>query len=673
MSRLRDSLTEAQKGRRRRQILSISGIALIVLVAASAYLILTYLGRLTVTIAPDDAVASSQIELLAGRGIVLGDSIIAVREPLNLRVSADGFQPEEVTVSDATWRRGELDIVLKPRPAKLIAEAAPELSDLSWYLDGALVAQAPSLSVELQPGQYAVGTRHPHFESAGEDISLERGQSLELSFALAPVQGSIEITSVPSGAGVTLDSISVGQTPLQLDIEGGQYQVGVSYLHHVTQTDSVAVTTDTPQISRHYELAAANREVTFILTPADGLLTVDYVAVPLEQTTSVLLPVNSRHTAQYSKPGFRSQQVEFAVSPDSSNRISMALEPIYGQVEVISDPVADVSVGGALIGQTPLNLRLQTVPQTITVSLAGYVPESRTITPDESFIEQVYVTLVSEESHRLSTSPADYVNSIGMEFKLFKQPDSVRMGSNRGEAGHQVNEFIRQVRLTRPFYAGVHEVTIDQYRQFSASGQTAADSSEPITGVSWMDAARFCNWLSSKEGFSPVYQFSGGQFAGSDANSDGYRMLTEAEWEWLARKAGRLQQTIFPWGNTSTIPADSGNLADESVKGKVATYIAQYNDRQAGISDTGLFQPNPAGIHDLVGNVSEWTHDAYSHQLASAPQSETDPFDTSTAKFRTIKGSNWQSAHLSELRAAFRRGSSSGDEMTGFRVARYLY
>ena len=673
MSRLDGLLNAAQTQRRRRRALVMSAATLVVVIAALIVLTLTYLDRLTFQIAPDAATDKAQVELLDGFGWVLADSLIAVKEDVRLRISSAGFKPVELKVTDSTWRRGKLDVILEPLPAKLVAQTLPELDNVRWYVDDAFVAQAPQLNIELTAGDYTVRAQHPNFESASAPLQLERDQSMSVSLELVPVKGTLEITSVPTGSNVTVDAVAVGSTPVKIEVAGGAHEISLSYPHHVARTDTIEVTTDNLTVSRHYQLVPANEKVTFSLSPKDGLLTLNHVAVPAQQLSGVSLAVNSTNVVQYSKPGYRTEQVEFTVKPNAANVITLDLQAIFGTVEVHSDPVADVSVDGTVYGQTPMNLRLQTFAQTVTLSRPGYVSQSRTITPQQGATETVFVSLVTERDHLMNTAPDTQTNSIGMEFKLFKKPDSVRMGSLQGEPNGLPNEFARQIQLNRPFYAGIHEVTVAQYQQMASPGQASANDRTPVTGISWLAAAKFCNWLSTKEGFTPVYTFSGDTLISSDSKSNGYRLLTEAEWEWLARKAGRLQQVTFPWGNNTTIPANAGNLADESAKVAVSQYIPHYNDGQVGLSDTGLYQANPAGLHDLAGNVSEWTHDSYSLAPPTVSGVEVDPFDESAAKWRTIKGSNFQSAKISELRTAFRRGSQAGDDTVGFRVARYLH
>lgn len=673
MSGYDDSLNKAKRARRHRMMLGIGSVILILLVSAGVYLGTAVIDRVIVAVAPDEAVNIAQLEILDGTGWIWNDGIIAVRGPLKLQVSADGFKQETLTVGDATWRRGQLDVVLKSLPATVSVTTKPESDEVRWYLNGALVSVAPQLAVDLPAGQHTIEARHPHFGPASQSVALERGESYQLSLDLQPVKGLVEITSAPSGADVSLNSEAIGKTPLRLELEGGEYEIALSLADHDSRKDSFVISPDNPEESRHYKLAVSNREVTFSLTPSDGSLTVGGNSVASRETARVSLPVNSRQTATYSKPGFRTQEIEFEVNSNIGNQIEIELQPVYGMVEVRSSPTADVSHNGKVIGQTPVLVRLQTLSQTITVSQTRYLPETHTITPVEGTTQVLEVNLVSEQEHRLNTSPDTYVNSIGMEFKLFKEADYFTMGSKPGEANSRPNEFYRQVQLKRPFYAGVHEVTTESFQKFIGASSIPPADNRPVTGISWKEAAKFSNWLSKGEGLRPVYRFTGDEYLGSDSTADGYRMLTEAEWEWLARKSGRNQQTVFPWGDKTIIPQNSGNLADVTAKGSVAVFIPQYNDGQAGVSATGLFQPNPAGIHDLTGNVSEWTHDAYDHTVPSGDQIEFDPFDTSNATYHTIKGSNWASGEVSELRVAYRTGSSAGNDRTGFRLARYLY
>ena len=384
------------------------------------------------------------------------------------------------------------------------------------------------------------------------------------------------------------------------------------------------------------------------------------------------LAPGATYRVRYAKPGYAPQETGLTPKPGERRTVAMTLDPTFGEVTVHSEPEADIAVGGRTVGRTPKRLRLQTVPQTIGLSRNGYRAEVRTVTPDPDAPRRVEVTLRTEAEARLAEAPEQYANSAGIVLRFFRDPGAVTLGTPRGEPGRRANEFVREVRLTRPFYAGVHEVTAGQFRQFTHPGEPPSADRRPVTGIAWEDAARFCNWLSVREGLTPVYRFDGDRHAGSDAGADGYRLATEAEWEWLARKAGRSRQSRFPWGDDTRVPAGSGNLADESARGQVPVYIPRYDDGHAGPAAVGRFAANAAGLHDLAGNAREWVHDVYDVEPPEAGRAETDPMDVRTGGWHTVKGSSWRSGTLSELRAAWRAGRRTPEDDLGFRIARYL-
>ena len=189
----------------------------------------------------------------------------------------------------------------------------------------------------------------------------------------------------------------------------------------------------------------------------------------------------------------------------------------------------------------------------------------------------------------------------------------------------------------------------------------------------WGDAAAFANWLSAKEGLVPFYRVTGGRVRDIDPKADGYRLLSEAEWEWLTRKAGRPARAIFPWGDGATVPRGAGNIADESANGVARNFVPNYNDGHARIAPVGSFAAEKSGLFDLTGNVSEWVHDWYSLEPPVKGSVATDPLGPSFGDSHVVKGSSWRSGTRTTLRAAYRDGLSTGRDDVGFRLGRYLH
>ena len=695
MNTVEHTLSQARRRRRRTLGIRVAIGAAVLLAVALGGAVVHFageLGRLEVAVAPAEAAATADIDIAEGRGIVIGTGVWALPGPLALRIGAGGFVPETLAVTRAARNRGRVAVILRERPAILRAATEPDptlrLFDagsegaelqggrrsentpaIRWFLDGAFVAEGPRLEIEVPAGEHTVDARHPWFVPAPRRLNAERGGVHSLTLPLAPVEGRITITSEPDGARVTHNGQAAGTTPLILAAEGGVHALRIARDGYEARTDTVDVTHDAPEAERHYRLARSRGRVSFALSPEGGTLSIDGQAATA--TENLRLTAGVPHRVRYAKPGHAPREAEFTLNPGEHRAITLALTPILGVVEVRSEPEADVEVNGRNVGRTPQRLTLLAVPQTIRLVRNGYRAETRTVIPDPGATRTVAVTLRTEAQARLETAPEQYTNRAGIVLRLFRNPGTVTIGTPRGEPGRRANEFVREVRLTRAFYAGVHEITVEQFRQFTHPGEPPVTDRRPITGVGWEEAARYCNWLSRQEGLDPVYHFENGRHAGSSA-ADGYRLPTEAEWEWLARKAGRSRETRFPWGDDARIPARSGNLADESARGRVPVYIPRYDDGFAQMAGIGRFDANAAGLHDLAGNVREWTHDSYDLHPPPPDLVEIDPMDTRPGRRHTVKGSSWRSGTLSELRAAWRDGSSAPRDDLGFRIARYV-
>ena len=262
-------------------------------------------------------------------------------------------------------------------------------------------------------------------------------------------------------------------------------------------------------------------------------------------------------------------------------------------------------------------------------------------------------------SQRLA-QPREIVNSIGMRMVLVPPGEFVR-GSPTTEGGRDEDEGPqRVVRITRPFYLGVYEVTQAEYEQvmgenpswFSKGGRFEAQVAGmdtdrfPVEGVPWPDATEFCERLSS--------------FSEEEAAGRIYRLPTEAEWEYAAR-AGTT--TPFHFGAVLT-----GHQAN--IDGRYPYGTSDDSPHLGRPTAVGSYAANALGLHDMHGNVWEWCSDWYSRTYYETSSTEDPAGPTGYYITRVIRGGGWNSFGRF-TRSAYRRPYASMILHTwdvGFRV-----
>ncbi len=617
-------------------------------------------------IRPADANRTASVEVTGGIAYLFEGTLFSLSRSPVIRVSSEGFKPAEKTISP-DQEGHTLTVTLEELPARLLLGTSLE-EDVEWRINDIPVAVSPSLDHELKAGNYKISIFHKYHQPESWDLTVGRGESYEETVPLRKVEGKIAISATPEGARLFIDDEPQENLPISIKKPGGAYALRLEKENYTTIEETVEVTRQIPNIIRNYRMQLLQSYLSVSLKPFGGSFTVN--GKPVRDASRLPVGATKSYYVRYQKEGYYTFEQKIKVLPGETKKIDIRLKPEIAEVALTSTPSATVLIDGQPMGQTPLTLRLPAKKHKVSFVKKGYRTLKKTIRPSAVSPVRLSVKLVTEQSARLAEAKRNYRNSAGMSMLLFK-PGTVTLGAPRHEKGQRANEFLRDVQLTRHFYVSKNEVTEKQFAAFRASGGAGA-SSLPVANISWNEAAAFCNWLSKKEGFTPFYRFKGKRYAGFDATSNGYRLPSEAEWEWLARKAGRKKQSRFPWGNDSVIPPGSGNIADESAKGVTRFYVPNYTDGHAKASPVGSFSPGKAGLNDLFGNVSEWVHDYYS--LIPPPKGSVlrDPLGDQAGDKHVIKGASWSSGTLTEIRPSYRQASDKGSPEVGFRVARYL-
>jgi len=262
-------------------------------------------------------------------------------------------------------------------------------------------------------------------------------------------------------------------------------------------------------------------------------------------------------------------------------------------------------------------------------------------------------------------SSVEETNSIGMQLVLIP-PGEFQMGSSANEVDRSAGEDQQhQVRITKPFYLGMYEVTQEEYKRVMGSNPSSfsavpgQDTSRfPVETISWRHATEFCRRLSR---IREEYQ------AGRD-----YRLPTEAEWEYACR-AGTTAP--FHFSELTERYGVRGRSQRYPISGLAERYfncLSRSRSRNVlrRTTTVGSYQPSPFGLYDMHGNVCEWCQDWYAtgYYRNSPVDDPTGP--TSGGSERVVRGGSWQS-DASSCRSASRDKilPSRRDNYLGFRVA----
>jgi formylglycine-generating enzyme required for sulfatase activity len=234
------------------------------------------------------------------------------------------------------------------------------------------------------------------------------------------------------------------------------------------------------------------------------------------------------------------------------------------------------------------------------------------------------------------------------------------MGDITGNGTFAEERPVHQVRITRPLMMGRTEVTQAQWLTVMNDNPSLfKGDSLPVEGVRWIDAVEFCNRLSILEKLDTCYTWSGGTVQ-CNFNASGFRLPTEAEWEYACR-AGTT--TDFYSGDMTQSGCDPLDQALD----RAGWYCGNENQRTRQV---GLKEPNAFGLFDMHGNVFEWCWDWYADNAYSGAPA-TDPTGPATGVTRVVRSGSWAgSADL--CRSSRRSGNYPTDRFDdiGFRIVR---
>ena len=530
-------------------------------------------------------------------------------------------------------------------PAGLYITSNPPGADVYLGNTKAGTTSPAFQKVNLQAGtKVRVTLKMSLFHDVAFDVDLKPGVMKFENVALKPAFGSLTIESEPTGAKVLIGGSEVGTTPYNNPrYPSGDYLVSVEKEWYLPQSDQMISVKDGETTKKMFTLSQDFGTLDVQSNPVGAEVTLDGKKLGTTPGSWRVPPVQSG-TVEVALAQHRGKS--FSITIDRNQTVKITAEQAtltakVGSLQVYADPPepgAKVFVDGREVG---------TAPATVSDLIEGS-HEVKVETQEKAGTTTINI---AEGQTAVATVTLESRGASGM---VRIPAGTFTMGSPSGESGRDSDETQHTVTISRSFLLGTTEVTQGQWKAVMGSNPskfTSCGDDCPVEKVSWNDVVDFCNRLSEKEGLSSCYSGSGNSVSWNQGCT-GYRLPTEAEWEYAAR-AGTA--TRFACGDS------------DSCLGGMGWYSSNSNSNTHPVAQK---QANAWGLYDMHGNVWEWVWD-WKADYSSG--SVTDPEGPSGGSYRVLRGGSWYYS-AQYCRSADRGCNSPGDRYNslGFRLARSL-
>lgn len=613
------------------------------------------------SVGPQDIAEEITAEKRTGTAFGFLNRFIIYSDEAKYEFSHPGYRNELVTFSTETSQR-RFHIELRPLPGYLTIAVTDEFPIIA-RING--IEQPTLRSIELTQGSYVVSISREDLELTTATVDIEGyGVEQQIEFDLSAFRATLRVQTIPSTATINLDDETIGIGRYEGGVAAGAFQLEV--LQHGYESKTVDLQIDS---QKDYDLGTIKLipkpiAVNVQSNPSSASILLDGNYVGEADVSFTVSPTRS-YEMVVRKPGYREHREILTPQIATNIQRKIDFEQKTVRVSIQIEPAGDVFVNGIRIDAAPHTVDLYP-GDTVEARQSGYASQSETVDPKAGEVQQFHFKLREPLDHAFHTAPQIARVAGNLELIRFPQLKFVKKTDLS-----QPNTMT--VELTRPFYLGATEVTVEAYKLYSPSTKGGSPK-QPITDLTWHNAALFCNWLSKQQGLKPFYLFNRNGFVASyDRTSLGFRLPTEAEWEagigfdW---ENNRVYEP-YEWGAQANVPLAFANLAGSEMEVQRLTSLENFEDNHKELAPVKSYRSNFNGLYDMSGNAAEWVHDHY--EITRVYDGGPDYMGPRTGFAHTIKGASFRTTSLAELAINFRTFSANQKPEVGFRVARWIY